>query len=101
MFCTCPDNETAGIIANTLVDKRLAACVNILPNVRSVYRWQGARATSDEWLLIIKSAVIIFPQLQAAILELHPYELPEIVAVPVTGGLPGYLDWIGRESDGA
>ncbi len=100
VFCTCPDNVTASAIANSLVDKRLAACVNILPGMRSVYRWQDERQSSDEWLLIIKSAAHVFLRLQTAILELHPYELPEIVAVPVTAGLPGYLDWIGRESNG-
>lgn len=99
IFCTCPDAETASVIADSLVDKRLAACVNMLPGVRSVYRWQGKCVSSDEWLLIIKSAVAIFPQLQAHILELHPYELPEIIAVPISTGLPAYLDWIGRESD--
>jgi len=99
VFCTCPDTETASAIANALVDKKLAACVNILPGVRSVYRWQDKRETGDEWLLIIKSAVAVYAQLQAAILALHPYELPEIIAVPITTGLPAYLDWIGHETD--
>ncbi|MEO7558067.1 MAG: divalent-cation tolerance protein CutA [Gammaproteobacteria bacterium] len=100
VFCTCPDADTAGMIADALIDRRLAACVTILPGVRSVYRWQDKRESSDEWLLIIKSAVAVYAQLQAGILTLHPYEVPEIIAVPITMGLPAYLAWIGRETDG-
>ena len=91
---TCPDTETAQRIAASLVEENLAACVNIIDNVRSVYRWQGRLQNDGEVLLLIKSPVSRFSALQDWLQELHPYELPEIVAVPITDGLPGYLSWI-------
>ncbi len=94
IFCTCPDRECADKLANALVDERLAACVNILPGIRSVYRWEGKRETASETLLLIKTHHRAYPALERRILELHPYELPEIIAVPVENGLPAYLDWI-------
>lgn len=94
VLCTCPDRASAQELAERLVDERLAACVNILPQLTSVYRWQGKRETSQELLLLIKSAQDVYPQLEQTIMEYHPYELPEIIAVPITGGLSGYLNWI-------
>ncbi|HEC15076.1 MAG TPA: divalent-cation tolerance protein CutA [Sedimenticola sp.] len=94
VFCTCPDRQKADQIANTLVDEGLAACVNLLPPVTSVYSWQGRRETAEEILLLIKTGRERYGDLERAILALHPYELPEIIAVPVERGLPGYLKWV-------
>jgi len=94
---TCPDLETAEAIANTLVDEELAACVNIVPGVRSVYLWEGQRTTSQEHLLLIKAMASDYEAIEETILELHPYELPEIIAVSISAGLPEYLDWLGVE----
>lgn len=94
---TCPDLETAEAIANTLVDEELAACVNIIPGVRSVYIWEGQRTTSQEHLLLIKAMASDYEAIEETILELHPYELPEIIAVSISAGLPEYLDWLGVE----
>lgn len=96
VFCTCPDRETALEIAGALVDRQLAACVNITSPVTSVYRWEGERETAQEVLLLIKSRAGCYGELERAILRAHPYELPEIIAVPVEKGLPGYLHWIDR-----
>jgi periplasmic divalent cation tolerance protein len=94
VYCTCPDHATGLRIAETLVDRQLAACVNIVPGLTSVYRWQGQRETASEVLLLIKTRQTNYPELQTAILTLHPYELPEIIAVPIEAGLPAYLAWI-------
>jgi periplasmic divalent cation tolerance protein len=93
-FCTCPDPDSAERIANTLVARRLAACVNVLPGLRSVYRWQGAIQRDDETLLLIKTTRAQLEPLTALIASLHPSELPEVIAVEVAGGLQAYLDWI-------
>ncbi len=81
-------------IATALVEQRLAACVNIVPNLTSVYRWQGKIEKDNEILLLIKTTQQHYPSLETAIRQLHPYELPEILAVTVKEGLPDYLDWI-------
>ena len=94
VYCTCPDHDTALRIAQALVDQQLAACVNVVPGLTSVYRWQGQRETAQEVLLLIKTRQAVYPQLEAALLALHPYELPEIIAVPIEAGLPAYLSWI-------
>ena len=93
-LCTCPDAATAARIAAALVDERLAACVNVLPGVESVYRWEGRVERASEVLLLIKSTRDRLQALTARVVELHPYELPELVAVDIAGGLPGYLAWI-------
>ena len=93
-LCTCPEKESAEKIARLLVDSGLAACVNILPNLTSVYSWQGQIETAGEHLLLIKSSQAGYQAIETAILSLHPYELPEIIAVPIGQGLPGYLNWI-------
>lgn len=95
---TCPDAATAQRIADALVDARLAACVSVLPGVRSTYRWQGAIEHADEVLLLIKTTHEAFPALQSRLPEWHPAELPELLAVEAAG-LPAYLDWIAREVD--
>jgi len=94
VLCTTPDRESAELIANTLVTEKLAACVNILPGVTSVYSWQGAIEQSEELLLIIKTSQTVWPMLEAQIQALHPYELPEIVAVPIKTGEAEYIQWL-------
>lgn len=96
---TCPDQETAGSIAGQLVQNGLAACVNMVPAIKSVYQWQGKIEQDDEVLLIIKTRQDKFSQLEALIQQHHPYELPEIVAVPINTGLTGYLNWIDQSLD--
>ena len=98
VLCTCPDQDTAQNIANHLVDNALAACVNILPGVLSVYRWQGNRESTQEHLLLIKTRNEVYDTLEKAICELHPYELPEVIAVPVENGLAAYLEWIDQQT---
>jgi periplasmic divalent cation tolerance protein len=91
---TCSDADTAARIARTLVEERLAACVNRLPGVHSTYRWQGKVVDDVEVLLIIKTTDERFEALRDRLVELHPYEVPELVAIEVNGGHPAYLDWI-------
>ena len=97
-FCTCPDAEVAERIATTLVDERLAACVNLLPGITSIYRWQGAIERAGEVLLLVKTGRERLATLTARIVELHPYELPEVLAVEAVGGLPAYLAWIAADT---
>ena len=96
IFSTCPDQQTADHIAETLISERLAACVNILPGATSVYEWKGKIERDQEWVLLIKSRRACFARLQQRLIELHPYELPEVIGVPVTEGLSGYLEWVER-----
>jgi periplasmic divalent cation tolerance protein len=97
-YCTCPDLATAERLAEALVGERLAACVNVLPGLRSVYRWQGTVERADEVLLLIKTTRGRLDALVARVQALHPYELPELLAVEVAGGLPAYLDWVATET---
>ena len=90
---TCP-HERAADLAGALVEQRHAACVNIVPQVQSVYRWKGTTQKDPEALLIIKTAATHFEALKQAVLKLHPYELPEVVAVNVEQGHQPYLDWV-------
>ena len=94
VLTTCPDAGTAGRIARALVEEQLAACVNILPPMHSVYRWKGQVEEAGEQLLLIKCSSARFPALRERLRTLHPYELPEIVAIPILDGLPEYLAWI-------
>ena len=82
------------MLAETLGGERLAACVNRVPGIRSTYRWQGGVATDDEELLLIKTTAGRFEALKGRLLQLHPYELPELIAVPVEFGHTAYLDWV-------
>jgi periplasmic divalent cation tolerance protein len=93
-----PDRAAAERLADALVEKRVAACVNILAPCRSVYRWQGAVQHDEEYPVLIKSTREAYPALEAQIRALHPYELPEIVAVPIERGLPAYLDWVAAQT---
>jgi periplasmic divalent cation tolerance protein len=93
-LCTVPDEATAGQIADALVSEKLAACVNIIPSIISVYRWKDAVEHGEELLLLIKTSEAVWPFLETRILELHPYELPEIIAVPIDAGQTEYTQWI-------
>lgn len=97
VLTTCGDLEQATQIAETLVREALAACVNIVPAVRSVYRWQNKIEVDDEVLLVIKSARGLYAAIEQRINELHSYELPEIVAVPIVTGSNKYLQWINEQ----
>ena len=94
VISTFPDDETAGRIATELVTGRFAACGNILPGVRSIYRWQGAIEDASETLAFFKTTRARFAEFQQKLRALHPYEVPEIVALPVSDGLPDYLRWV-------
>jgi periplasmic divalent cation tolerance protein len=94
VFCTCGTAEDARRLARALVEEGLAACVTTLPGVESIYRWQGAVETATEFLLLIKSTQERLPNLERRIVELHSYDTPEILAVPVSAGLDRYLEWL-------
>ncbi len=89
-----PNMDVAQAIARDLVEKRLAACVNILPGVHSIYRWQGAVEEAHEVTILIKSRRVCYAALESAITSLHPYDVPEIIVLPITAGLPQYLAWL-------
>ena len=93
-----PDRAVAERLAGTLIEKRVAACVNILAPCRSVYRWKGAIQHDEEHPMLIKTTTEAYAALEAAIRAGHPYELPEIIAVTVERGLPAYLDWVAAET---
>ena len=102
VLTTLPDTEAARILARHLVESRVAACVNVLAPCRSVFRWEGKLEDAEEVPLLIKTTRTRYAALEAAIQEKHPYELPEIIAVPIAQGLPGYLAWVAAETeDGA
>ena len=94
MLTTTGSQDEARKIARALVDRKLAACVNIVPQVESVYRWQGKVENAAEWLLIIKTQATAFARVRDAIRELHSYELPECVLLEISDGSPEYLAWI-------
>ena len=93
-----PDRAAAERLAAMLIEQRLAACVNILAPCRSVYRWKGAVQPDEEHPMLIKTTAERYPALEKALREGHPYELPEIIAVPIERGLPAYLDWVAAET---
>ena len=96
VITTLPDEKHAQTLATALVEAKLAACVNILAPCRSVYRWQGQIEDATEVPLLIKTTAERYAALEAAIRQQHPYELPEIIAVPIDRGLPDYLAWVGN-----
>jgi periplasmic divalent cation tolerance protein len=99
LFTTVSSPEEADRLARALVERRLAACVNIMPRVQSVYRWQGKVEDSSEILLVIKSRRPLFAALCEAVRALHSYEVPELIALPVVEGYAPYLDWIDQETE--
>jgi periplasmic divalent cation tolerance protein len=94
---TTADGQHAEAIAQTLLKSRLAACVQVIGPIKSFYRWQGTIETSHEWLCLIKTSVAKFAEVEAAIRELHTYDVPEIVALPIADGSKDYLGWLGDQ----
>jgi len=99
VFVTAPNEEEAARISETIVGERLAACVNIICSVRSIYRWQGRIEDEQEVLMIVKTKKSLFERLQERVKELHSYAVPEIIGLPVIEGNKQYLDWLGQETD--
>ena len=99
VFITAPNEKEASSISQTIVGERLAACVNIIPSVRSIYRWQGRVEDEQEVLMIVKTKKSLFERLQQRVKELHSYEVPEIIGLPLAEGSKEYLDWLGQETD--
>ena len=94
VLCTCPDNETALELAAALVNARLVACVNVLPRMTSVYAWEGRVESAEEHLLLMKTHMNLFEELEPFIRHHHPYNVPEIISVPIAQGSDNYLSWI-------
>jgi periplasmic divalent cation tolerance protein len=101
VLSTCAAEADAERLARALVDGRLAACVNVVPGVRSFYRWKGKIDCSEEFLLVVKTSRDLFPALCAEIERLHPYEVPELLALPVVAGAENYLSWFQANLRGA
>jgi len=97
IMSTFPDAQTAQRVARQIVEERLAACANILPPINSIYRWQGKVEESAESLVLIKTTVDRFAAIQTRLCGLHPYEVPEIIALPIDRGLPDYLRWVAEQ----
>jgi len=98
VLSSCPDAASAQALTTALLAERLAACVNGLPGAKSMYRWQNQVERDDEVLLLIKTRAALYPRLEALIKDMHPYELPEIIAVPIGMGSAEYLAWIDAET---
>jgi periplasmic divalent cation tolerance protein len=101
VLSTCATEADAERLARALLDARLAACVNVVPGVRSFYHWKGEIESEAEYLLIVKTSRDLFPALRTAIEKLHPYELPELLALPVLDGSENYLSWLHANLRGA
>jgi periplasmic divalent cation tolerance protein len=99
VLVTAPDAEVGARIGRALVEEGLAACANLVPGVRSIYRWEGAVRDDPEVLLVLKTRAALTGALAARVRALHPYELPEVVALAVTGGSEPYLDWVRRAAE--
>jgi len=97
VLTNCGSADEAAKIARALVEKKLAACVNVMPAGRSIYRWKGVIEDQQESLLVIKSSRALFNDLRVEIEKLHSYEVPEVIAVPIVDGSEGYLEWLDRE----
>jgi periplasmic divalent cation tolerance protein len=94
VLCSCPDPEIATTIAENIVAQHLAACINIIPGMKSVYHWQGNVESAEESLMVIKTHQQKLSSLQNTITTMHPYEVPEIISLDISAGLPKYLQWI-------
>ena len=99
VFITAPNEKEAASISRTIVEERLVACVNIIPSVRSIYRWQGRVEDEQEVLMVVKTKKSLFERLQERVKELHSYSVPEIIGLPVTEGSKQYLEWLGQETE--
>lgn len=99
IITTVPDEETAKAISRTLVDERLAACVSLSSSCQSTYRWQGKVSLEREYMLFIKTQAGLYPELEKRLAAIHPYDVPEIIAVPLANGYGKYLAWIKDETD--
>ena len=98
VFCTFTNFASVKSTAESLVNEKLAACVNIIPHVQSIFRWQGKVDNANENVLVIKTKDSLYSELEKRIQELHPYELPEIISVSIDNGLPEYLDWVSEST---
>jgi periplasmic divalent cation tolerance protein len=98
VLMTAPDRATAEALAQRVVEERLAACASVVPGVTSIFRWEGRVQRSEEVLLVVKTEADRVPELIARANELHPYDVPEVLALSVESGLPAYLDWVRAES---
>jgi periplasmic divalent cation tolerance protein len=94
VLVTAPSPDVGAALGRALVDERLAACVNVIPGLTSIYRWQGQREEASECLLVIKTDETRYAELERRVLELHPYEIPEVLALPVERGAPAYVEWL-------
>ena len=94
VLVTAPSPEAGAALGRALVDERLAACVNVIPGLTSIYRWQGQREEASECLLLIKTDETRYAELERRVLELHPYTVPEVLALPVERGAPAYVEWL-------
>lgn len=99
VYVTVPNAESGKLIASKLIHDRLAACVNVIPGIESMYWWEGKVETDSELLLMIKSRARHLDALTRAVTESHPYDVPEVIAVPITGGSPTYLDWLRKSTE--
>jgi periplasmic divalent cation tolerance protein len=98
VFTALPNSDKAADLARALVEERLAACANLIPAVRSIYRWEGKLQDENEVLVLLKTRAENVERLKARILELHPYEVPEVLAVPVESGYQAYLEWLSAQT---
>jgi periplasmic divalent cation tolerance protein len=98
VLVTLPDEEVATRICRTLVEERLVACGNIIPGVRSIYRWEDEIREESEWLVMLKTSANVLSKLMRRVADLHPYEVPEILALPVASGHTKYLEWVMRST---
>jgi periplasmic divalent cation tolerance protein len=98
VLTTLPNADAAGELAKSLIEEKLAACANVFPAVRSIYKWQGKIQDENEVLVLLKTRQEHFERLKSRILELHPYEVPEVLAIPVEQGYQAYLEWLARET---
>lgn len=94
LLCTCPDAAIAEQLAYALVEQQLVACVNIMPQIKSIYRWQNKIEAAQEYLLLIKTKDKYYSEIEQCIKSRHPYEVPEIIAIDIVKGLPDYLKWV-------
>ena len=96
VLSTCASEADAEKLARALVSAELAACVNVVPQIRSFYRWKGALESAAEFLLLIKTSRSLFDALKIELEKLHPYEVPEVIALPIVAGSENYLNWLGQ-----